>query len=271
MKEERIEDSVAEIKEKKKFKGIWVLILLVLIVGIGIGVFVPSLLKKEGTTKPVQEEEKDEIIELSEVDVSNYLEAIEHVNTYYLNQFPIETKNLKNQDILKYAWYLAVDYRDRKIDINSDFSKEQMKQFVSRFFGEDFTYQDEDIICPANDGPLFQFDGETYHRVGVHGHDGAGYYRFKNYFVGASRNETQDTMEIQLKVIYGDRCSGTCAGVQQYFKTPNGEVLYTRTEGDLLDHFDELYNQYKDELPITSYFYRKGDSGNYYLESVQIQ
>ncbi len=265
-----------ETVEKKKSGVVWIIVLLVFVVGIGVGLLVPSLLiKSENSNTPEQKEkekEKDNIVELSEADVSGYFDSIESYNKYFMNLIPGETKNIDNQAILSSAWALATYYNDRRLDPMSDFSKEQMKEFVSRIFGKGFTYTDENINCSLGDGAIFQFDGATYHRTGNHGHDGIGFYRFQKYFVGASRNDTKGTLEIQMKVIYGDKCGGTCGPIHEYFKTPNGEVLYTSNSSDPAGYrFDELYNQYGNDLPITSYLYKKGENGDYYLESVQIK
>ena len=79
-----------ETVEKKKSGVVWIIVLLVFVVGIGVGLLVPSLLiKSENSNTPEQEEkekekEKDNIVELSEADVSGYFDSIESYNKYFI-------------------------------------------------------------------------------------------------------------------------------------------------------------------------------------------
>ena len=271
MEENKMEEVKKE--EAKKSSGVWIVVALVvvLIIGIGIGVLVPPMLQKKDTNTPnteekdAKEEVKDTIVEVSEDEITAYKKVIHYANTFYIPAL-LESEKVSNQDLLYGAWMIAKE--EGKADTESDISKEQMKEYVSYIFGNDYSYQDENIQCGCSEGDLYRFDGTTYHRYGTHGHGGKSVNHSQEYFVAANRNETKNELVIQMKVLYGPTCS-VCGPSSEYYQTPGGEVLY-KTDDPEHTSYDDVYEKIKDQIPVTTYTFKKDSKGGYGLSSVKI-
>ncbi len=269
------ENKMEEVKKEgaKKSSGVWIVVALVvvLIIGIGIGVLVPPMLQKKDTNTPnteekdAKEEVKDTIVEVSEDEITAYKKIIHYANTFYIPAL-LESDKINNQDLLYSSWMIAKE--EGKADTESDISKEQMKEFVSYIFGADYSYQDEDITCGLGDGNLYNFDGTAYHRGGAHGHGGKAVNRSQEYFVAANRNETKNELMIQMKVLYGPTCS-VCGPSSEYYQIPGGKVLY-KTDDPEHTSYDDVYEKIKDQIPVTTYTFKKDSKGGYGLSSVKI-
>ena len=248
-------------------------LLFVLGLGIGVGLFVvfgngdSTLKDTEGKLEKVEEtEKKEEIVKLSEEDIASYQKKIQYVNEFFTTSSSLDVRDINNQDLLNAIWMIAKS--EQLGEVGDTIPKEDMAKYVAYIFGVDYTYQDENIVCFAGDGNIYNFNGSNYQSGGAHGHDGKSIYHSKSYFVSARRNDTKEILEIRMKVLYGDKCS-VCGPMVGYYKTAGGELLYAPSDPEQTT-FDEVYQQYQNQLPITTYTFKKDSAGNYGLQSIEI-
>lgn len=274
-----------EVKERPKYIPFLVVLLFGIFLGLGVAVGAMLLIKGDvvshdkksqsgTTTKTESDIKKNQIVELNEKDVSNYDAIIEYFNNHYGNKYPLETSNFSNKDILWTSFSMGTmkkvfAYRD-------SFSKDTMKEMAQYVYGADVSYTDEDIPCPAGDGVLYRFSNNQYSFANdvLHGHGGTGAFRSKFYFVKGSRDDGNNTMEIQVKVLYGDYCGDTCGPMMNFYKEANlnsSNSLYsTNGEYDSED-FDTAYQKFKDQLPTTTFTFEKDSVGGYGLKKITVE
>ena len=281
MKEELKEELREELKQDKKeckrhpnYVAFLIILLFAFFFTLGFAVgnkaVMPKLNSKEKQSenkKETPEKEKEDIKSLTESDIQDYLPIIDYFNSSHGDKYPLEIKELSNQQILWYAIIFA------KSGLKDSFSQVEVSNYVHYAFGVDFSYKDEDIPCFVGDGTFYRYENNTYTRVGVHGHGGNGSYRSKAYFINGEKNDTKGVMEIQMKVLYGDYCGDTCGPIMNFYKEASrtAKGLYSE-DGEFGDSdFDVAYEKFKNELPVTSFVFHKDSSNQYFLNSISVK
>ena len=230
--------------------------------------------QRETTAKTESDTEKNPIVEMSEEDISNYGAIIEYFNNHYGNQYPLEISSFSNKNILWTSFSIGnvkkiITYRD-------SFSKDLMKNMVQYVYGADVSYTDEDIPCPVGDGVLYRFNDNQYSFAAdvLHGHGGEGSFQSKFYFLKGFRDDDNNTMEIQGKVLYGNYCGSTCGPIMNFYKEANlnpSKGLYD-TDGEYdQEDFDVAYQKFKDQLPVTTFTFKKDSVGGYGLKKITLE
>ncbi len=224
----------------------------------------------EKETKPEEKEEKAE--KLTEADVNSYLVDLDGFVAYFGEKMPLETASISNQDLLSYA--------SRNIDREgSKFTKAQVDTVIQNLFGKDRNYTIEDINCfiPEH-GALYKYDAatETYDFDENHpGHGGGGFVRAKINYVDAEK--TSDTLTIKTKILYEESCGDVCGpSVNYYAKPSDKDPIYAGNESECYQKgncpkVETVYPQVKDQLPITSFIFKKQSDGKFGLEKVTIE
>ena len=230
--------------------------------------------KKEDSSK---EDEKERIEELTENELTKNIPEINSIisyfNSYFSEKYPIEIRTLTNQEIL-YSGLREVLYNSSKSGNTNTFSVESLYEQLKKWYGEDIVYQDADIECLANDGPLYEFTGSNYQRVGTHGHGGDGGYRSVKYFIKATKKDTEGTIEAEYKILYGGFCGDTCGPATNVYKEGKlkaEKLLPEETELYSESDYDNAYEKVKDKLPITKYIFKKDSVGNYGIASIKVE
>ena len=150
-------------------------------------------------------------------------------------------------------------------------TKESVEKKIAELFGKDLTYNLENIKCFAGDGDLYQYDkdAEAFKKVGTHGHGGQGSILEKEYFVYAL--EKDDTLSIQVKILYGGTCGDVCRAPENYYANVAMTESIFNVEGSENADFDDVYPQVQDKLPVTTFIYKKQSDGNFGLTEVKVE
>ena len=223
--------------------------------------------KKEVTKEEETKEEikKEDVVKtLTEADIQVYKPIINLFNENFSTKYPLKVESLTNQEIL-YSARLEVNGHK-----TTTVSKDDLHNMITKIYGVDLKYIDEDIICTdSNDGVLFEYNNDQYSFYGNHGHDVCRVV-VQNYFLDAK--STNDTIEIRTKNVYdGVECS-TYGPMERFYKDAlRKELLYAQS-GDIENYlsFDDVYELKKDEIPITTFILKKQSDNNFALSEIQV-
>ncbi len=273
-----------ELKKEQKTHPIYVSILIIILMAdfFGMGFFV-GLYYYKNAINNCDKIEKTEtsvstIVEISEQEVMNQLDYYDYVvsyfNRFYSDDYPLKVTGLTNQDVLQSGLYFLEEKDSNGYpQYPKSFSREELREAIQKIYGADFTYKNENIMCFNGDGVFYTLNGSKYEYSDTHGHDGRSYARFHTYFIKAIKNEKLGTIQVQTKVLYGNPCGGTCGPVTDYYKEGKGETtpIYSVVSSNNSSvEFDVIYEQHKDELPITTFIFKKDSNGKYGLKSIAI-
>jgi len=123
---------------------------------------------------------------------------------------------------------------------------------------------------------MFTYDGNGTYISADHGGHGACWERVKSYFLDKEEDAETGTLKIKMKNIYGGICCDTCDSPTNYYKevSNNAVGLYekdmTVEESEQID-FDEVYETFKDELPVTAFIFQKDRVGNYAFKEITVE
>lgn len=265
-------------EEMKKSSGSHTFFTIILALGLvcictGVGFLIGTKMNgKENTGNKTEEKEvKNLVTELTEADVQEYESIIKLFNEYFSTKYPLKVENLTNQEVL-YSAMLEVLPKDEYgyRNYSTTFAENDLGNMITKIYGADFKYTNEDILCRVNDGVLFQYNDNQYSFNGVHGHDGCFTIVSNNFIDAKSAN---DTIEIRFKNIYGGTVCGTYGPIETFYKDAlSKEPIYTQTTDDYEKRigFDEVYELKKDEIPITTFVFQKDSVGNYGLKEIAV-
>ena len=233
-----------------------------------------SKTKTETEKEPIVEETTEptvsstETFQLKNVD---YPSVIKLTTLFYADRFPFQTKDLSFEDAFYEAWFYA---REKNLlTTESDISRADLRALMTHLYGDTYSYQDQNIPCHLDDGDLFVFDGTTYRKNGSHGHDGKGFYLMKSYFIDEQKDSSAGTYEMNYQILYGGFCRGTCGGpISKYYKTGNlNETPLYEPSNPEETSYDSVYSEFKDQIPITTFVFKKNHNGYYYLSNVTLK
>ena len=279
-----------EEKPKKSKAGLIVIILLLLVLaGFAVWYFVlggNGSKKEEPKNEPEQQNTKpevkeDTIVNLTENDIKDYDTIFRYFIRIKDTKDVLETKDFSNQQIL-----FSTHAINETTLAGKDFSAEDLKKAIQKLYG-DVSYTDEDIKCTICGQTWYKYDETTKsykYTPEVYGHGGEGGLRFEYYFDNGTRNETKGTMEINLKVVYGDY-QGDISGpnLNLYLNAKdarekkngvNEEAKEDPNTGningyDKPEDYKAVYDEHKDEIPVTTFYFEKDSSGYYGLKKVE--
>ena len=229
--------------------------------------------------KPVdnKEDKSDSFSNLKEIpddDLELLMNQVKIYNKELSKLYPInDVAKLSNQDLLRFS-YLHIKFSDL-----ITFSKDQVDEVIKKYFDSSVKIKHEDIICFANDGPLFKYDKETgiYSYDGEHEHDGAVGYRTESYIVKSGMDEKTNTYKLALKVLYGPVITGMKGKLDNIYKSARemNKPIYT-VPSEYLDYpdneiFSIAYDEIDNKVPITTFTFVKDSEGNFGLKSIIIK
>lgn len=184
--------------------------------------------------------------------------SIDNTNEYF--------NNISNQKKLSFLWSKV-----KKEDIFAEgFTKKELRDIAFNYFGESFSYIDENIYCDEFDHVIFEYNTkkEKYeYNINHPGH--GGYTCFSNvYFVDDKIDNNTYTMNV--KILYSDTCGdiGESFSSKYYSDKELNNLVYDNTENNT---HDEVYEVIKDKLPTTTYKFVKNSSNEYILSSVSVK
>lgn len=265
-----------EKKEFKKKNGLVVVVVLLIIIVIGLGGYIAvdkldliSTKKTEVKSKTDKKEQKEEIKTLSYDEGNKLLEKIKVINNNFASSFPLsDFSKINNQDLLLFV--------ANQVGFGTDFSMEKANEIISNIFGSSVTLKHEDIMCSIDNKPYYTYDSSVRKYVynkgdNVHPHGGLSTVDAKTYYVNGKYNSS-DEIEINTKVLYSNICGDTCM-IYEYYANYNhdNETPILESKDGSLEVTDEMYEQVKNRIPVTSYIFKKNKDNSYDLKSVTIK
>ena len=284
----------AVVPEKKKGKGGLIFLLLLLVIGGGFAAWYFAFGGKDVLAgkkeEPKQEEKKEEkkekkkedekkeeskIVELKEEDVQIYKELIDLVLYEKYDADSLDISKTDNNLILNYA----MAYLKNPESI----SKQELNNTIKKLFG-DVKYTDEDVKCKCtiSDAPLMKYDAEKEMYTNTHSHShGTNYFKMYRYFQNAEKNETDGTLTISYKIVYGVHVQDVAGPSNDLYLNAkdsknNTNQVYTKPDGEdpltgeaLEKKVTEVYEANKEKFPVTTFYFEKDSSGNYGFKKVE--
>ena len=221
--------------------------------------------KEDKETETETEKEIEKGTELKESDVLDYITTINDVLVTFGDKVPLKTTDISNDEILDFAFWKAEWSGEQK-------TAQAVIKVIEDIFGKDFSYKLGDIQCFLGDGVIYKYNQAegTYSRTGMHGHGGEGGNRLKIYFIEGK--QTSDTITIKAKVLYGEHYGDTW-GPSTYFYSKatqkKDELLYHVEDESHYNDYDFVYNEVKDQLPITTFIFKKQSDGRFALSEIK--
>ena len=221
--------------------------------------------KEEKKTEKEPEKEIEKGTELKESDVLDYITNINNVLVTFGDKVPLKTTDISNDEILEFAFWKAEWSGQQK-------TAQAVAKVIEEIFGKDYSYKLGDIQCFAGDGVIYKYNQAegTYTRIGDHGHGGNGGFRPRIYFVEGK--QTSDTITIEAKVLYGEHCGDICGPTTDFYSkatTDRNEIIYHIKDESHYDDYDYVYNEVKDQLPITTFTLKKQSDGRFALTEIK--
>lgn len=268
-------------EEKKKtntaFIVIIILLIIIILLLVGYIFFIHPTMKNEPKETETKEEIKEEVkpIELTEAEVESYWKIIKTFTHSYGEKYPINTKNLDNQDILSFVWLSYNELTGKNFE--DGVTKEDVENAITSIFGKDYPYTIESIDCFGGDGVIFEYNAEnaTFARVGTHGHGGASGVLAQEFFVSAQ--QTEEELTINTKILYGGTHGHTWGPTYDFYASaPFDHPIYQAehldcSQPNTCETYETVYPKVKDQLPITAFVFKKQSDGGFGLSEVRIE
>ena len=254
---------------KKYFNVILVIVLAA--AAFGIGYYDQTKLTKcEAEKKEAQQEEKE-----TEVSYKVGEELVERIkNVYsisYYEYFKTGLDKIDNDLLIKSAIYAKAD---KNVEYNKvEVTKEKVKEYVTELFGEDYKYEDKDVLCPVDKEAFYIFkDGKyTYNTEALHGHGGGSTAQRDTKVLVEDVKYSGKDIVVTTRIAYAGKCGDTCGPLNAYYSYAH-EVVYGNTSNDYAVTLtnNELKN-IKDKLEVTTFTFSQNKDGSYYLSNVTVK
>ena len=167
-------------------------------------------------------------------------------------------------------------YENRDVTKNLDeieVTDKQVKEYVKEYFGEDYKYENTDVICPLDKNPFFVYkDGKyTFAKDAEHGHGGGSESQRDTRIYVESVEYSGKDIVVEARIAYAGICGDTCGPLNAYYNYAK-EVVYGNTSNDYaITLSDNELKQIKDKLEITTFTFKTNKDGSYYLSNVTVK
>lgn len=188
--------------------------------------------------------------------------------------FVVETDEMFDRNLLFYTEGKTVSGAD-------------VVEFYKRYFGND-DIKNEDILCPIDNKPIFEYDSETgvyRYSSNIHAH-GALPVIYDKYAYPISIEKLKKAngeilYEVKMHKMFGDYCSDICELTSHFYGTYedslNQENAIVKKEDydNWEDYFassqeiEKIYSTYQEQFPVYKYTF-VFENNDYYLKSVRI-
>lgn len=263
-------------KQKKGFT--WVIIILIIIV-IGLVGFIcydkgilfnTKNIATEENKKEELDYKEEENKDLSYEEGNLLLEKIKLMNNNFSSNYPIDdVSKISNQDLLLFV--------AKQLGFGTDFTEDSANDVIFKLFGDLIKLKHESVMCTIDNKPYYVYDASTKQYTfdsNSHGHGSAIGVETRTYYVDG-KYTSDDEIMINAKVLYSNYCGDTCmiyAYYTSYQKSINSETpVLGDNSGGPLEYTDNMYEQIKEDLPITTYVFEKTKNGGYNLKSITIK
>ncbi len=231
--------------------------------------------EKDDGKKEESEDKEDKVtvFPLEESEIKKYEEIMKQMVRLRREKSELNVSDISNQVLLRISISDLIK--------EGPVSKDALKAVIEKNYGN-IEYTDEDIICTLENIPFIIYNSENgeysynpNHRA--HGGDGIGAFYTNYYFQSAEQDETNGTLTIKYKILFGLYYEDVASKVPIYYK--NSTDSFNKTNEIFKDmtiepaKYDEtanqVYEQHKDELPITTFTFEKDKTtGNYVFRKV---
>ena len=223
--------------------------------------------------KPVE----NKVVKLKEEDIKDYEDLMNYIIRIRGVKLSLNVKEITNQQLISYGLGHAKE-KDNK------YLKADVKEEIQKAFG-DIDYKDENLLCSIDKEPFYEYDSEKEEYVYAtkynHGHGGEGGFDKYMFFHDAEKDETNGTLTIKYKIIYGIYQSDIMVPDIDLFLTAQDASEHKNQIYDMDDNnpvedeakrkeiVNKTYEEYKDKLTITTFIFEKDSKGNYGFKSVE--
>ena len=279
---------------KKKGKGGLIFLLLLLLVGGGFAGWYFALGGKDVLAgkkeEPKQEEKKEEkkeeekkeeekkeetskVKKVSEKAIENFVDLIDRIIYIRGTKTTFTSTDLTNQDIL----YFGV--LNGQLRAKEEFTVSELDEIIKKSGLGDIEYKNETINCFCQKA-LFDYSEEQNKYVKSekqHAHGGESSLSNKKFFVDAELNEETGILTVNYKIIYGE--------IQGDLRHPNFNLylnaqdasdqkngIFTEEKEDgygTEEDYKKAYDEFGDKTPVTTFYFKKGNTGNYSFVKVE--
>lgn len=235
-------------------KKISILLLVVAVALIGVGVFI-TFQKDENSNSNKQ-------VDVAKLDVLDKANIIEK---YFMDKFPItDVDSISNQDKLNFALSTLVN------EDATSFTEKRLEKILKAYFGNDVTYENEDIISPSTDKVIAKYDAKkkqyTYNKTTSDNSNST--YEVLSY---SNYEEGVNTFDVERQYLVIDKEQSPYvlySTYQDYENKTNPIGTYDISATDNMMP-SSIIDDYITLLPVTTYSFVKQD-GVFILKSIII-
>lgn len=267
-------------KKDKKFIIIIILLSVLLAGSIGFICYDKFITNESDNDIEVKDNNKkdDEKIEdvierdLTYDELSVLKSKIDVYNDGFSSYYPIsDMSKIENNDLFLFA------VGEMRRNNNQVFDGNLMTAYLKEFFGDEVKLEHKDFNCLADNKLLYKYDSETNTYTFVpegHWHGGSQRAYLPDISTKILDSNYKDGIyTINTKVLYSNTCSDTCGPVSSYFKSFSDSLSNTNPVATRVSEYiiEEEKDAYRTNLPITTYKFKKNDTGNMILVSVEVK
>ena len=263
-------------KEKKLLIIIFVLALL-LVVSVGYicySKFNPTCVEVDASELSGDDEYEDleEERDLTFDELSVLTAKIDLYNDGFANYYPIDDMSkIKNSDLFLFSVLKA-----RKGTLQ-EFDGKLMDEYLKNFFGNSVKLVHEDYNCSADNKLLYKYNSKTNsysYETDGHWHGGSQRAYLPDISTKISFSEYKDGIyTVYATVLYSNTCSDTCGPISSYYKSYEDSLNHKNPVITEVSEYmtEESKDYYRANLPITTYKFKRDNTGNMILISVEIK
>ena len=219
-----------------------------------------------------EETKQSEAKEVSYALGKQLVDSIENVYSVdYYEYFKNGIEKIDNDTLIKNAIYANSKSNESLEDVNV--TEEQVKEYVQKYFGENYKYENKDIICPLDKNPLFVYKDGTYTfaKDATHGHGGGSISQRDTKVYVESVEYAGKDIEVKARIAYSGKCGDTCGPLNAYYSYSR-EVVFGDPKNDYATTFtNKDLEEVKDKLETTTFTFSANKDGSYYLSNVTVK
>ena len=246
-----------------------ILVILVAVAAFILGYYEQTKLNEcESEKKETKETTKEVSYEVGQ----ELVDKISNVySVRYYKYFKEGLDKIDNDSLIQNAIFAN---RDLNKDLDeTEVTEKQVKAYVTEYFGEDYKYENKDVICPVDKNPFFEYkDGKyVYAKEAQHGHGGGSdTQRDTRVYIESVEYSGKDIV-VEARIAYSGICGDTCGPLNAYYNYAK-EVVYGNTSNDYsVTLTDNELKQIKDKLETTTFTFKANKDGSYYLSNVTVK
>lgn len=251
-----------------------IIVILIAIICLLVGFIIGGNVLRGDTNNDNGISENEKTVTLTESEGKELFEKVSVYNDYFLQDYSVNgIKSAINNNIL---YFLTEQLDGFGVDGRKTFTPNDLKKVADEYLVDDINVTYTDIFIPSADRSIigehviYKLGSDSKYTyvpqpIGV-----PGYFIMEEYYIDGYYNQTKDEYIINTKLLYNQWCVDVCGPHPNYYSDNElKNVVYTTD--NIFIEFDDVYNQVKDKLPVTSYKFVKNDSGNYVLSSVTVK